>query len=378
MSLLNHKKSINLVLSISACMLSTSCARMTDMKGFEKPVVLNAEKMSYFRSQSNNPELASPVLYNDRVVIASSRKTVAVFDLRGRLQYRFPLEFKPVSTPAIQDEKLLVGGSDGRFHCLLLDSGDEVWSFDFKTIGFSEPEVAENNVIFQTANDRVAALFIDNGNWAWEHQHIRPRDLAIKGLCPPRSFNDKVFIGLSGGYVACFMRKSGKLLWKSRIFKDEQFMDVDAPIELDQEKAYVVSAGGEVAALSQATGRVIWRYQSGGLEGARLDQDMIYLATDEAKLIALDKDTGGEAWTTRLSTSKKVDYLQAPTRPIVLEDMVVTTSRGGKVMVVDKGSGEVLDSWNSLVMVSGPIVPLRDNGFLIMDNKGMARLWELE
>jgi len=334
------------------------------------------EPVSFLRSQEHNPEPGRPVVESGRILVASSREKVATFDLTGHKIKEITLGFKPAATPAVSDDGLLyLGGEDGRFHCISLEDGVEQWSYNLKTIGFSDAVIASDLVVFQTANDRVMALDRSSGEWRWEYQHIRSEDLAVQGLCPPLFHQGMIFIGLSDGALAAIRPDSGELVWKRRVFSGEQFMDVDAPLEADEDKVYAVSVGGEMAAVSRETGKVFWRYSAGGMAGARLAGDRLYLATDDAEAVSLDTLTGLPEWTVRLVEKTGIEFLDLLTRPAAVGRYLVLVSRGGKLFLLDRDTGEVLGTKNYLVRVSGSVVPVRDSGFVFIDNKGILRLW---
>ena len=191
--------------------------------------------ISHLRSPVLRPQEASPVALPQGILIFSSRKIVKIIDLSGEIVKEFKAKFAPTATPAVDHGRVFVGGKDGKFHCLDLGTGEEIWANDLKSIDFSEPSVFNDAVIFQTAGDRVIALDTTNGKWRWEYQHLRGEDLAVAGMCPPLVLDDTVYLGLSAGYVMAMDAASGRPLWKSRPFTGSHFIDVDSPMAADDE-----------------------------------------------------------------------------------------------------------------------------------------------
>lgn len=341
----------------------------------KKPVKFGVESISRLRSRDILPERAEPVVYEDLIFVASSRKKLVAFDFQGKKKLESRIEFRPVSTPAISYGRIYVGGDDGKFHCLEIATGRQIWDLDLKSLDFSRPAVTEQMVIFQTGSDRVVALDAISGDWKWEYQHLRGDDLAVRGLCPPLVRDNVVYVGLSGGSVVALDEITGRLIWKTRAAIGEQFMDVDAPLGLDETSVYAVSVGGEVSALSRRTGRVFWNYSAGGMAGMTLSEDMIFIGTDDARLMAIDKITGRPVWTTDLVDKQNIKFYHLPTRPLLIDDYVITVSRGGKIMALDQGSGTM--AWDIKLHsdTTSPLVSVAGIGFLAMDNKGVIRLW---
>ncbi len=342
----------------------------------QTPMVFQVEDISRLRSDKIKPERAAPVVEKGLIYIASSRKKLTAFDLSGKRVLEHELGWAPVSTPLIEKGRLYVGGDDGNFHCLNLASGKEVWSRQLKLMDYSSPVTAGDAVIFQTGRDRVLALSRETGEWMWEHQHLRAQDLALRSLCPPRIQNGTAYIGLSDGTVAALNSQTGKLLWKATPFKGQSFQDVDAPLQVNKDTVFAVSAAGKTAALSRKTGRTYWEFDRGGMAGAVLEGETLYLATDRAEVMAIDKVTGKKLWSTELSRRKKKKFFDFPTRPIIRGKFLVTVTRGGRVFIINKSSGEIDSHYFYYTDTSTPVVPVMENGFIVMDNKGMIRYWK--
>jgi alcohol dehydrogenase (cytochrome c) len=100
-----------------------------------------------------------------------------------------------------------------------------------------------------------------------------------------------------------------------------------------------VTAANEVYALDARSGRQIWHYgrpltkgvigdaESGINRGVAVLSDRIFLATDNAHLIALDRTTGHLLWDTEMA-----DFRQgygATSAPLVVNDLVVSGTSGG-------------------------------------------------
>ncbi len=342
-----------------------------------KPITFSVESMSIFRSRVLKPQRSAPVIYNDLIYIVSSRDKLAAFDLAGNRRSTIPIKFRPLATPAIEQGRLFVGGSDGKFHCLDVSTGKELWAYDLKTIDFSPAAVFGGNVIFQTASDRVMALDAETGAWRWEYQHLRIDELAVRGLARPTISDGVAYVGMSGGFVAAMDALTGRMIWKKGVFSGENFKDVDAPVQVDDLSVYAVSDAGAFASLSRKTGNVFWTYNSGGMAGCALEGDTIYLATDDAEMIALNKVTGRAAWTAKLvADSARLTFLNLPTTPRVSGPDVVTVTRDGQIFFIDKLTGKIAAQHHYHTETASPLVPVPGGGVLFCDNKGMVRLWQ--
>ena len=103
---------------------------------------------------------------------------------------------------------------------------------------------------------------------------------------------------------------------------------------------YTVQSPNDVVALDAATGKTIWQHTYKPAEGTRnpccgnltrglaILGDKLFLASLDAKMIALDAKTGQQLWATQVA-----DYKQAyamTVAPIVVKDKVITGVAGGE------------------------------------------------
>ena len=101
---------------------------------------------------------------------------------------------------------------------------------------------------------------------------------------------------------------------------------------------FVSTPGKQVFALEAATGRVLWRYQRPLPEGVvllhptsrgvALYADKVFLAGNEAVLVALDARTGNEVWTTQVADNSQGYYMTMA--PLVADGKVMVGVSGGE------------------------------------------------
>jgi alcohol dehydrogenase (cytochrome c) len=100
-----------------------------------------------------------------------------------------------------------------------------------------------------------------------------------------------------------------------------------------------VTAANEAVALDAATGRQIWAYQrprtagvvgdagSGINRGVAISGDLLFMVTDHAHLIALDRRTGRLVWDVEMADYRK-NY-GATGAPLIVKDLVISGHSGG-------------------------------------------------
>ena len=112
----------------------------------------------------------------------------------------------------------------------------------------------------------------------------------------------------------------------------------EAPPLVNNGVMFVSTPGKQVIALEAATGRVLWRYQRPLPEGVvllhptsrgvALHGDRVFLAGNDAVLIALDARTGQEVWATKVADNSQGYYMTMA--PLVADGKVMVGVSGGE------------------------------------------------
>ena len=112
----------------------------------------------------------------------------------------------------------------------------------------------------------------------------------------------------------------------------------EAPPMVNNGVMFVTTPEMQVLALNAVTGDLIWRYKEKlpsdlfqlhpTNRGVALWGDKLYLATVDARLIALDAKTGKEVWNTQVGDYKRGEYMTL--EPLVVHGKVMVGSSGGE------------------------------------------------
>lgn len=125
---------------------------------------------------------------------------------------------------------------------------------------------------------------------------------------------------------------------------------------------YVTTPGNLVYAIEAASGEMIWRYQHDlpidlkamhrTNRGVALYGDMVYTATLDARVVALDAKTGVKRWDTSIQNNRNFYYITMA--PLAIEGKVMVGVSGGEagirgfVAALDASTGEEL--WRSFTV----------------------------
>ncbi len=299
------------------------------------------------------------------------------------------LAVRGLSSPALVNGEVLVGGTDGRLHALNATSGAELWNVtlvahaSFSGIT-SSPKVAYDLAYIGTFNEsggpgEVVALWISNGTVAWRHA------TASVDFSSPAVYDGSVYVGVMGlynttsqvtwgppygvlaldaqtgaqewffptndsvaaspvatsrlivvpskdGYLYAINRSTGTLVWK-----DAQLAGVSSPAVSGD--VVVVAGGsfggtGRVSGVSLDTGSLLWTaYPNGPVQGSVTVADGVaYFATNVANgtVYARDAATGVPMWSyTPPNSATSTDFIFSS--PVVADLMLFVAGDNGHV-----------------------------------------------
>jgi outer membrane protein assembly factor BamB len=181
------------------------------------------------------------------------------------------LAVKGLSSPALVDGKVLVGGTDGRLHALNATSGTEIWNVTLVTHPLfsgitSSPKVAYDLAYVGTFNEtggpgEVVAVWISNGTVAWRHP------TGSIDFSSPAVYDGSVYIGVMGLYntttQVTWKPPFGVLALAAATGMQEWFTptadSVAASPLVTPHLVVVPSKDGYLYALNRTNGSVVWK-----------------------------------------------------------------------------------------------------------------------
>ena len=307
------------------------------------------------------------------------------------------LAVKGLSSPALVDGEILVGGTDGRLHALNATNGAELWNVtlvahpSFSGIT-SSPKVAYDLAYIGTFNEsggpgEVVAVWYSNGTIAWRHA------TASIDFSSPAVYGGSVYVGVMGLYnttsqvtwkppygvlaldattgaerwffptndsvaaspvvtpqlvvapckdgdVYAINRTTGNLSWK-----DALQAGVSSPALSGS--TLVVAGGafggaGTVTAVSLDRGAVLWTFHPNGpVQGSvTVAGGLAYFATNvpNGTVYALDVATGTPVWSfTPPNSPTSTDYIFSS--PVVADSLLFVAGDNGHVYALGSPAG---------------------------------------
>ncbi len=240
--------------------------------------------------------------------------------------------------PGYGEDSIIVGTEEGEIIALDAESGAEAWRAMVTSEVLSAPQKKENVVIVRSIDGKVFGLDGAKGRRLWVYDRAVP-PLTLRGTSTPTIAEGVVIAGFDGGKMAALELRTGKLLWETGITTArgrselERMVDIDAqPVVVDG-VIYITTFQGHVAAVQLETGRILWSNDLSSYAGFSADEQYLYVADEDSRVLALDRFTGVAAW--------KRDSLRfrAVTAPAVVGEQVVLGDLEGYLHWLDKKSG---------------------------------------
>ena len=247
----------------------------------------------------------TPVLEGDTLYVGGYDNVLYAIALDGRDKWVEPLGDAIVGGPAVADDLVVVGASDGYVYALDADDGSQQWRFPTGGKVWSTPAVSDGVAYFGSLDHSVYAVALHDGSQQWKFE--------------------------AGGAVAA------------------------SPV-VHNGRVYVGSFGGIFYALDARTGVEEWRFEgASNWYWARplVHGDVILAPSLDGNLYALNADTGNPLWT----VETEGPIVGSPA--VVSDSMIALASTDGRVRLVGMG-GSVLDVCNVNEEIRTPVVAQGD------------------
>ncbi|HEX8482028.1 MAG TPA: PQQ-binding-like beta-propeller repeat protein [Allosphingosinicella sp.] len=244
------------------------------------------------------------------------------------------------------------------------------------------PTVANDNVYVVTQDNQLFALNPANGAVRWTGSGAL-EIAGILGASSPAAAQGTVVAGFSSGELNAYRYENGQNLWQDALARTSistsvtQLSDIDADPVIDAGRVYAVGQGGRMVAIELITGQRVWEINVAGISTPWVAGDWVFVVTDDARLLALSRTTGGIRWMTQLARYRdakdkkgRIDWVG----PILAGDRLVLANNAGQIVYVSPVDGRVRATQDTRMSVSlSPIVA--NNTLYVLHDNGQLSAW---
>jgi len=254
----------------------------------------------------------------------------------------------PIGTPVVTKGGRLIATYTG-IHAYSIADGRTLWQVAVRKY-LPRSLVAKGEVVF-VAESTVYALDGKNGHRLWE---FTPDANASLGRAAVH--DDTIFFGTSSHRVYALRAFDGRKRWVVDVGKEWQYPATVRGVAVSEGKVYAtveqwrtengLKASGWMVALDARSGRVLWRSQTGsgdqrrGLSSSPVIASNLVLAGDyiSNSVVAVSRNTGNEVW----RFAGESGFVGFAESPIVKDDLVYAASGDRFVYALDLTTGRQL------------------------------------
>lgn len=245
-----------------------------------------------------------------------------------KLAWRFDTNGPVYSSAAIKDNKVYIGSYDKSLYCLDAATGAKLWSFATQGEILSSPAVDAQRVYFGSKDGFVYALNATTGELAWKFK----TDSAV--VNSPALGDGIVFIGSLDLYLYALDAATGKRLWRAQTMDYEKYSGIYSSPAYSNASVVFAGKNGFIYSTAKSGGRNFFvRSRTAIYSSPVIKDDVIYLATFDRVLYALNEKDGKQKWKRALDDTPYAS-------PVVAGDSIYMALQNGSLRVFNVADGK--------------------------------------
>lgn len=275
------------------------------------------------------------------------------------------------SSATYRDNVVYVGSIDNYVYAFNASNGRLLWKKNIATTGIeSDAVIADSSIYVGTNDDIMYALDATTGDTRWTFK------TGGNISSSPKVANGNVYFGSSNGKLYALKAKSGELIWS---YQTGGMLN-QSGASLVNGVLYVGSRDGYLYAINESNGTLKWRYSGSGvsfeMSSPSVYKGTVYIGSwydiadfsRKGSLHAVNANTGALVW-------EKLTNTGVASSPFVNEDRVCISVDGGKLVVLERTSGNTL--WQKDILPNGSS-PVEVNGIIYVGGGGTGYIYALD
>jgi len=129
----------------------------------------------------------------------------------GSTKWQYTVSGPVRTSPVVKDDRVYFGSDNGDFYCLDAHDGSYIWQYRTGDVIRSSPAIHDEQVFFGCNNKYVYSLDINTGSLMWRSQ---TEDI---NNATPTAARGKVIISSNDRYLHCFDDRNGRFIWKYNV-----------------------------------------------------------------------------------------------------------------------------------------------------------------
>ena len=317
---------------------------------------------------------STPAVWNDYVVAGNSEGTVACYALKnGKVIWKQKTGATVYSSPQASDGRVVIGSSDRNIYCYNIKSGASVWKIKTGAPVVAAPVIAEGTVYIGGSDSVFRAIDLKSGTIKWEFK-------GVTGFVEtkPLIYEGKVIFGAWDTHLYALNISDGSLAWKWSNGNNGVLLSPAACWPVGSEgKVFFAAPDRFLTAIDVRTGSTVWRtkrYQVRETVGISVDGKRIYARCMTDTVIAFSPSAGSfdVLWAQNCGYGYDID----PSMPIEKDGVVFFGTKNGLIFALDGPTGSILWKHRLGGTIINTMVPLDGHRAVVTDLGGTIALLE--
>ena len=190
----------------------------------------------------------------------------------------------------------------------------------------------------RTSDGKLSGISLLDGRVQWTVSRRVPA-LSLTGNSRPLVSGDLVYSGFDDGKIVAFNRIDGTTVWEVTVSlpsgrtEIERMVDLDGQFILRDGVIYISSYQGRLLAIQALDGNVLWSRKFSSYQSIEIDDEALFLSSDNSHLWSIDRRTGSAFWMQDVLHARKI------TAPVLIGNNLVVADLEGYVHWFDKSDG---------------------------------------
>lgn len=229
-------------------------------------------------------------------------------------------------------------------------TGAEIWRAETLVPFHGAPTVVDGRVFVTSDDNELIAIEADTGTVMWTYQGI-VETARLLTAPSPAVLGDLVVAPFASGELIALRVQNGNPIWSDSLTGSAgltALSDINdvagSPVIMDN-TVYAMSHSGLLVAISLRTGERLWSVPAGGAHAPWVAGNYLYVTTNEAEVVCLDRRDGTVQWISQLDlfeNPRKRKNRIAWTGPVLAGGRVFVASSRGEGVVLNAYDGSVL------------------------------------
>ena len=291
----------------------------------------------------------NPIITEEFIYLNAYQGRIYALDKNLNRAWVYDLEHVISSGLGMANDALFLVDQDGHLISLNPNKPELLWREFIGSQVLHSPSFSEDGFLtfLQLDNGNLIAVNTLTGKIRWNFVNNLPA-LTLHGAGKPVAANsnamsnvagDILYFGSPVGKVHALDAATGNLIWEAFISLPKGASELDRVVDantlplIQNDTLFIGNYQGKIAAYQRFTGTLLWNYTAGTHKNLLADDQLLYVVTDDSRLLALDQQTGQLVWQQDQLNLRKL------TSPALLEDFLVVGDAEGYVHLINRATG---------------------------------------